>query len=166
LTRAGFEALQAVDGIDALAVLRDTLPKVIISDLQMPRMSGPEFIGVVRQRFPTIPVIALSEPDSGELPGDINPDCWIEKRVETLPVVVRTVDELARKAPDYIEARQVVNVPVRTGPGFAGYIIVTCTDCLRTFRAEVELAEVEGTAACYHCDARVPFRVESSAPQG
>ena len=63
LTRAGFEALQAVDGIDALAVLRDTLPKVIISDLQMPRMSGPEFIGVVRQRFPTIPVIALSEPD-------------------------------------------------------------------------------------------------------
>jgi CheY-like chemotaxis protein len=58
--RAGFEALHAADGIEGLAVLRDVLPRVIISDLQMPRMSGVEFIGVVRQRFPAIPVILLS----------------------------------------------------------------------------------------------------------
>jgi protein-arginine kinase activator protein McsA len=57
-------------------------------------------------------------------------------------------------------------VPIRAKPGFADHLILTCPDCLRTFRAEVAPAEVEGTAACYHCDARVPFRIESSAPQG
>jgi CheY-like chemotaxis protein len=157
LTIAGFEALHAGDGIEALAVLRDTLPKVIISDIQMPRMSGTEFIGVVRRRFPAIPVVVFSGSVPRELPEDINPDRWIEKRVGALPDVVRTVGELAREVPDDVDLPQVVSVPVRTGPGFAGYIILTCTDCLRTFRAEVPSAEVEGTAACSHCDAPVPY---------
>ena len=52
LEEAGFKARQAEDGIDGLVKLRDELPKVIISDLQMPRMSGIEFISVVRRRFP------------------------------------------------------------------------------------------------------------------
>ena len=38
LEKAGFKAQQAEDGIDGLVKLRDRLPKVIISDLQMPRM--------------------------------------------------------------------------------------------------------------------------------
>src|SRR5208283_5985033 len=60
LEEAGFKAQQAEDGIDGLVKLRDELPKVIISDLQIPRMSGIEFISVVRRRFPSIPVIVLS----------------------------------------------------------------------------------------------------------
>jgi CheY-like chemotaxis protein len=60
LEAAGFEAQQAEDGIDGLVKLRDKLPKVIISDLQMPRMSGIEFISVVRRRFPSMPIIVLS----------------------------------------------------------------------------------------------------------
>ena len=60
LEEAGFKAQQAEDGIDGLVKLRAKLPKVIISDLQMPRMSGIEFISVVRRRFPSIPVIVLS----------------------------------------------------------------------------------------------------------
>ena len=35
-------------------------PDLIISDLHMPRMSGIEFLSVVRRRFPAIPVIAIS----------------------------------------------------------------------------------------------------------
>ena len=35
-------------------------PDLIISDLHMPRMSGFEFLSVVRRRFPAIPVIAIS----------------------------------------------------------------------------------------------------------
>ena len=68
LEEAGFEARQAEDGIDGLVKLRDELPKVIISDLQMPRMSGIEFISVVRRRFPSIPVIVLS----GSIPSRIS----------------------------------------------------------------------------------------------
>ena len=79
LEKAGFHPIHAEDGIDALVKLRDKIPSVIITDLKMPRMSGFEFIAVVRRRFPTIPIIALA----GEIPSEfsvtIKPDCWFEK---------------------------------------------------------------------------------------
>lgn len=43
LEEAGFDARQAEDGIDGLVKLREALPQVIISDLQMPRMAGSSF---------------------------------------------------------------------------------------------------------------------------
>ena len=166
LAKAGFKALHAEDGLDALEKLRNTLPKVIVSDLQMPRMSGIEFIGVVRQRFPSIPVIVFSGEIPRELPVDVDPNRWIEKGVESFSVIVRTVDELAREAPDDVELPQVVSVPVKAGPGFAGYSILTCTDCLRTFRAETggKTKGTSGIAVCTYCNARVPFVIESSVP--
>ena len=70
LARAGFEVRVAKDGIDAVVKLREHLPNVIISDLDMPRMSGSEFISVLRWRFPSIPVIVLSGSSRGQFrPG-------------------------------------------------------------------------------------------------
>jgi CheY-like chemotaxis protein len=60
LAEEGFAAITAGDGIEALAELRGSTPDLIISDLHMPRMSGIEFLSVVRRRFPAIPVIAIS----------------------------------------------------------------------------------------------------------
>lgn len=167
LAKAGFEALHAEDGIDALVKLRDTLPKVIISDLKMPRMSGVEFIGVVRRRFPTIPVVALSGSIVREFSEEINPDCWFEKSMLGFPELLQTVDYLARKTPDHVSIPQVVSIPVRTRPGLASYFMLTCTDCLRPFRAPNPRDNklVEGTAICTHCEARVPFLIESSTPE-
>ena len=85
LEEAGFEARQAEDGIDGLVKLRDELPEVIISDLQMPRMSGIEFISVVRRRFPSIPVIVLSGSIPRELPAEIKPDALFRKGRATDP---------------------------------------------------------------------------------
>ena len=65
LEKAGYKVLHAEDGLQAVGVLRNRLPKVVVSDLDMPRMAGIEFIGVVRRRFPTMPIIALS----GSLPS-------------------------------------------------------------------------------------------------
>ena len=79
LREAGFEARQAEDGIDAVVKLRDELPKVIICDLQMPRMAGIEFISVVRRRFPSIPVIGLSGAIPDEVPEESKPDVWFDK---------------------------------------------------------------------------------------
>ena len=44
----------ASDGFAALAVIRDRVPDVLLSDLNMPRMTGFELLSVVRRRFPTI----------------------------------------------------------------------------------------------------------------
>jgi len=57
---------------DGLVKLRDELPEVIISDLQMPRMAGIEFMSVVRRRFPSIPVICLS----GLIPEEVGGASW------------------------------------------------------------------------------------------
>ncbi len=40
LERAGFEVLVAKDGMDAMQLLQDTTPDVILTDIEMPRMDG------------------------------------------------------------------------------------------------------------------------------
>jgi CheY-like chemotaxis protein len=164
LEEAGFKAQQAEDGIDGLVKLRYEIPKVIISDLQMPRMSGIEFISVVRRRFPSIPVIVLSGLIPTELPEDIKPDRCFVKGPRQIPELLQAVCDLAQKTPACANFPQVVTAPVRVRPGFAGYFILTCTDCLRTFRATStpENKRVDRTAICTYCEARVPFLVESA----
>jgi len=166
LQKSGFIPIQAVDGIDAIIKLRDTLPKVIISDLEMPRMSGFEFIQVVRRRFPTIPVIVLSGSSPGGSPVKTGPDRWLEKSIGRFPDVLHAVKDLARKTPDYVDPQQIVTTPVRTRLGLTGYFMLTCPDCLRTFRAERTLGNkgVKGTAVCPHCEALVPYLMERSEP--
>ena len=166
LEKAGFKAQQAEDGIDGLVKLRDKLPKVIISDLQMPRMSGFEFISVVRRRFPSIPVIVLSGSIQRELPAEAKPDRWFRKYAQQIPELLQAVHDLARNTPDRAYLPQVISTPVRTRPGGDGYFVLTCTDCLRLFQvtSTPENKAVEGTAVCTYCEARVPFVIESSAP--
>jgi len=54
LTEVGYEVSTAVDGFDALLRLKTFVPDVIISDLNMPQMSGFELLSVLRRRFPEI----------------------------------------------------------------------------------------------------------------
>ena len=166
LEEAGFKAQQAEDGIDGLVKLRDELPKVIISDLQMPRMSGIEFISVVRRRFPSIPVIVLSGFIPRELAAEIKPDRCFEKSARQIRGLLQAVCDLARKASDHDYLPQVISIPVRTRSSGAGYFVLTCTDCLRAFQvaSTPENKTVERTAVCVHCEARVPFLIESSEP--
>src|SRR5579863_3762564 len=134
LEEAGFKAQQAEDGIDGLVKLRDKLPKVIISDLQMPRMSGIEFMSVVRRRYPSIPVIVLSGSSQHELPVEVKPDRWFDKSAPLFPELLRAVRDLARKTPHRAYLPQVISTPVRTRPGGGAYFGLTCTDCLRFFQ--------------------------------
>jgi CheY-like chemotaxis protein len=55
----------AEDGFSALREIRQEIPDIVLSDLNMPGMSGFEFLFVVRRRFPSIRVIAMSGAYSG-----------------------------------------------------------------------------------------------------
>ena len=60
LINAGYDVIVAEDGFAALSQLKETLPDVIVSDLEMPRMTGFELLSVVRRRFPQILTVAMS----------------------------------------------------------------------------------------------------------
>src|ERR1700676_3247425 len=50
----------AEDGFSPLPQIRKVVPDIILSDLNMPNMSGLEFLSIVRRRFPSIYIIAMS----------------------------------------------------------------------------------------------------------
>ena len=62
LEREGYRVLTAKDGVDALEQIKDTLPAVMLVDIEMPRMDGFELTKTVRgdQRTRGIPIIVIS----------------------------------------------------------------------------------------------------------
>jgi len=60
LSDGGYDVRTARDGFEALAVMREGTPDLLVSDLKMPNMSGFELFSVVRHRFPAVAVIANS----------------------------------------------------------------------------------------------------------
>src|ERR1700678_3470720 len=60
LAQTGYRVRTAWDGVSALLEMETGLPDLIVSDLQMPRMSGFELLSTIRLQFPAIPLIAMS----------------------------------------------------------------------------------------------------------
>jgi two-component system chemotaxis response regulator CheY len=69
LAEAGFNVLQAVDGVDGLEVLQRSTPDVIVTDINMPKMDGFGLIEAVRKdsRYRKVPILVLTtESDSAK----------------------------------------------------------------------------------------------------
>jgi len=80
LSSDGYDVATAKDGFDALLQMKRSLPDVIISDLNMPQMSGFEFLSVVRRRFPQILIVAMSGAYRGAaVPDGIIADAFYAK---------------------------------------------------------------------------------------
>ena len=62
LTRAGYEVLSAEDAVEAGKLVVERAPDLIIADIQLPYMSGDEFVAALRAdpAVRDIPVIFLS----------------------------------------------------------------------------------------------------------
>ena len=62
LAREGYEVILAKDGVDALEQLLEVMPDVILSDVEMPRMDGFDFVRNLRadERLRTLPVIMIT----------------------------------------------------------------------------------------------------------
>jgi CheY-like chemotaxis protein len=61
---------------------------IILSDLNMPRMSGCDFLSLGRRRFPAIRVIAMSGAFSGDdIPPGIAADAFYEKGPDLSPLL-------------------------------------------------------------------------------
>jgi DNA-binding NtrC family response regulator len=109
----GYRVRTAEDGISALNALREEMPEILISDLNMPGMSGFELLTVVRSQFPHLRTIAMSGAFSGdEVPSGVAADAFYQKgssvgsmlkMIENLPWHERIPVE--RAAPPHMRAR-------------------------------------------------------------
>src|SRR5512143_1725650 len=171
LLSKGYKVSTAKDGFDALLQLRTMIPDLITSDLNMPNMSGFEFLSVLRRRFPQIPVVAISGAyECGEaIPGGIIADGFYAKGQHHPETLLATVADLIRTSAARARAHQQQSAPVwipRNGKDSQGvpFIVVTCTECLRSFPlsvAEEAITEVQETP-CLFCPNTVRYIVDFS----
>lgn len=65
LEREGFEVITACDGLEAVQLLSEHMPDIILSDVNMPRLDGYKLCRFVKKcdRTKHIPVIMLSGKD-------------------------------------------------------------------------------------------------------
>jgi CheY-like chemotaxis protein len=73
LESVGYDVATAGDGVEALLLINESTPDILISDLNMPGMSGVDLLSEIRRRFPSIVTIAMSGAyrDSCELPAEV-----------------------------------------------------------------------------------------------
>jgi CheY-like chemotaxis protein len=160
----------ARDGFDALLQFRITVPDVLISDLNMPRMSGFELLSVVRRRFPQIAVLAVSGAyvTGDQVPGGVIADAFCPKGCPPVQLL-QTVAELIRTMPERAANHQRKAAPVwipRNGKDSKGvpFIVLTCTECLRSFPLSVlreDVQEIQETP-CLFCTHPVRYIIDFS----
>ncbi len=171
LRSEGYDVNTAMHGFDALLQIKRTLPSVLISDLNMPQMSGFELLSVVRRRFPKISVIAMSGAyHSGDaVPGGVIADAFYGKGQSNPDALLLTVAELIRTSAAHAVAHERESAPVwipRNGKDSHGvpYIVLTCTDCLRSFPLSVaveDLQKIQETP-CLFCPNTVRYVIDFS----
>jgi CheY-like chemotaxis protein len=164
----GYTVRCADDGFEALAMLKQALPDIIICDLNLPRMSGFELLSIIRRRFPQIPVIAMSGEYVGtDLPAGVIADAYLQKGGEHSPhTLVAKIRELLENSPLRANVVKSGNAPVWIPLNGKQYFVLTCPDCLRSFSLPTpnDLQEnVARTSRCEFCDAEVPYILDAEA---
>jgi CheY-like chemotaxis protein len=133
----GYTTRSAEEGFSALTEIRREVPDFLISDLNMPGMSGFELLRVVRREFPSIRVIAMSGAFSGdEMPSGVAADAFYQKgrafgdllkMMKSLPPPARWAQQpSAAPSPVWISRYE-------CNAAGEGYATIECSECLRTF---------------------------------
>lgn len=154
----GYEVRGAEDGFEGLAALKQSLPDIIISDLQMPNMNGFEFLSVVRRRFPTIPVIAISGEFSGlSVPESVLADAFFPKGGYNAQELFEKIIELLHELPSRPKSGRPNQAAVWVKNN-RGTFAVTCSECLRTFPVS-DVSKGLNEAECDFCACIVHFEI-------
>jgi CheY-like chemotaxis protein len=158
----GHEVRAAEDGFSALEKIRSEVPDVLLSDLNMPGMSGFELLSVVRRRIPGIFVIASSGAFSGgEVPHGIAADAFYEKASG-----LGGLFQLLKTAAPYGQERRIGSdastpiwiSPLRRDAASDARVLITCPQCLRAFSLSVGAADfVIHQTSCVHCDTLIHY---------
>jgi CheY-like chemotaxis protein len=152
LEAAGFEVRATDDGFEALVILRGAPPDVLISDLEMPKMSGFELLSIVRRRFPRIGVVVVSGAFRAGGPPWVLADSFVSKPFRPQELL-DAVAYVVKVSPIRSEVAKAENAPIWIPRQAPGYYVITCTDCLRSFPISPGSHSTarEGEVECLNC---------------
>jgi CheY-like chemotaxis protein len=164
LTKTGLSIRSAEDGFSALAEIRKDTPDIVLSDLNMPGMSGFELLTVIRRRFPAIGIIAMSGAFSGdEVPSGVIADAFYPKGSD-IRCLMKIIGGLAR--PEQLPAKHPApSVPLwiaRNGNDANGapYVTIKCPECLRIFSQPIDGAlRLIRETHCVHCRSAICYAI-------
>ncbi|HTM15283.1 MAG TPA: response regulator [Terracidiphilus sp.] len=167
LKQNGYQVRKATDGFEALLRLESEVPDVLLTDLNMPAMSGFELLSVVRRRFPQVITIATSGAySSSSVPPGVIADAFYAKGREDAQNLLEIVRKAIAQGPiEHDKKTAPVWIP-RNGKDHNGipFVVLTCTDCLRSFPFTVKhepTAEVLHTP-CIYCPHEVSYIIDFS----
>jgi CheY-like chemotaxis protein len=173
LQMSGYDVTSAIDGLDALIQLKTKRPAVVLSDLNMPQMSGFELLSVVRRRFPQISVIAMSGAytlEEAVLSGVVA-DAFYFKGQGGPQALLQTVADLIQTTEAHAADHARQSAPAwitRSGKDSHGipYAVLTCSDCLRSFPLSVtkEGLRTMQQTPCRFCSNTIRYVIDFSLP--
>lgn len=164
LSDEGYDVRTARDGFEALAVMREGAPDLLISDLTMPNMSGFELLSVVRRRFPAVAVIAYS----GEFVPAANPSLLCDKLIvkgrNSNFELLDAIRDLVSQYPLRTQPAKTLATPAWIPRSTNGYFVLTCLECLRSFSILTRDGVIgeDAVAKCFHCGVDVRYHINDS----
>ena len=119
LTKAGYEVLQAADGMGALSLLERSNVDLVISDILMPVLNGYALVARLREKWPDMSVILTTgflSPDAAKsmmkgsvdfIPKPINAEILLDMvRGRVAPVELITNNQVLTVTPQAIELKR------------------------------------------------------------
>ena len=119
LTKAGYEVLQAADGMGALSLLERSNVDLVISDILMPVLNGYALVARLREKWPNMPVILTTgflSPDAAKsmmkgsvdfIPKPINAETLLDMvRSRVAPAELITNNQVLTVTPQAIELKR------------------------------------------------------------
>ena len=113
----GLRVLEAADGTDALALVREHTPDMAILDIMMPGMSGFELTRALR-KYSDIPILILSakSQDNDKILGlNLGADDYIAKPFNPVEIVARVKAQLRRASRTSADVLTVGELTLNTG---------------------------------------------------
>jgi len=167
LINNGYRVSTANNGFDALLRLQEEVPDVMVTDLNMPEMSGFELLSVVRRRFPSVVAVATSAAySSASVPPGVIADAFYAKGKVSSGTLLEIIKSAIKKVPlGHDRTTSPVWIP-RNGRDHNGkpFVVLTCTECMRSFPftvAHEPTAEVLKTP-CIYCPHEVSYIIDFS----
>jgi CheY-like chemotaxis protein len=170
LAEVGYRVRSAEDGFSALREIRQEVPDVLLSDLNMPGMSGFELLQVVRHRFPAILLVAMSGAFSGsEVPSGVAADAFYQKgsSMGALLQILMTPHQMKRPAPQPSRAATPLWIPWNGNESARlGQVTIACSECMRTFAKALEgPTNLVRETDCVHCGNPIQYSIVTTSDQ-